>query len=1632
MKTRLFSISFLVAVFLAAPFCSFAQYTGTGTFTKITSLAQLTDGYYVVTDESDAFAMNNAHTGSIFPKVDVTPVGGVITNPSVTDVWLIEANGGGHTIFNEDLGKYASYTGSSNNIQVVTSVSGDNQRWTFTYASAKFSAANMAITARKLQYNSSAPRFVCYTSTQKQLQLYKMDAPSSDTEVNFTATTSTLPESGTSVQICASIQNESSSAATTVQIALDGSSTATNGSDFSNSGGTAISFPVTLTFPANSSADQCLTVYMPNDDALIEGDETIVLNLQNAGGGTNAAVGGTAQHTITITDNDNCTTATTTLPYNGIAGDAEFTHDSSNPPASTPQEACATNFRLTYPGSPLTDGSTNFFGTLTQPSNGLASVDWGGEASFQTYIIDVSGVSSVDIETFGSTQGSGFNAGGEYLQWWYTLDGGSQVNIGSSFTGTGSLANTLNGLDVTGVNQLVVGFTFNMNGGSDGIQDMDVTVIETPATPVLNTSIASLTGFYTTSGTASASQNFDLTGTNLSPASGNLTVAAPTGFEVSTNNSSFSPSVSVSYTVGTASQTIYVRIASTASAGSPSGNVSNSGGGATTVNVAVDGVVCPTPSGSFSVGDITILGVSADAPDQFSFVNWVSIPNAAQLSFTDNAWDGSSLLANENTLTWENTTGSAIAPGTVIVITDGSGADLGTATGNLNGLSNSNENVFVYEGSAACPEFIYGFSNVAWITSGSPSTNNTYLPSTLNVANGNIITGTEDNWEFSAPRNDQSSIAAYKPLVNNASNWSGDDNNFTLSSTDFTIASSTPSVEISASAASGSEAAASSITITATASAAVTGNQTVTLSISGTGITSGDYTWTNSGVITITNGNTTGSITFTIVDDASIEGSETAIISFNSGGLSAGLVLGTTTSLDIDIADNDGSVLYSQASGGTNDAIWDIIPNGTGQLATALGGFSEFMDVVVQTGHTVDITVSGPDMKSLTVQNGGKIYANNSLSPEYIDIFGNVVNNGTIGNGNTTDLISFNLKGTAAITFSGNGAYDLGRIRKDAGSTGVVNINSNMNLRFAGAVVYNNNNSSSFDMTIAAGKTVNVLDPIGDVAIDGVDGTAGSERGGSITVNGTLNIANKLYALSNNSSLPCSISIGSVGRIITKDADVNVDGTGFSAFTIASGGKLEINGVLAVKGGTLNSNSGIIINSGATLLHGAGTTGGGGSVSGSVTVKRQGATSNSVFNYWSSPVNSGTVPGNSRYSYNSNLSTQDYGDDQDPDPGWESFSGTMTLGRGYASRGAGLASFLGTPNNGNVPYALAYHAYAPGNTSPGTPFNLVGNPYPGAISASSFVAANSNINGSLYFWDDDLSGGSGYSYTDYAVWNGTGSIGTGAGTTPPNGYVASGQGFMVRALGTGNITFTNSMRVSGPNNLFFKENAEDSKLWLSLEGNGLYNEILVGMLEDATNEEDRLYDAVKVQGNTAVSLAASDAGRDYAIMAFPPPLDEKVVPLTLTVAEAGEFNFNARTMIGFDGYEVWLEDRRVNQWYQLSEGDSVTKQLSAGESNDRFFLHFSRSEPSGIASTDETRIAVYLQDGLLTVFTNENLTGATIDVVAMDGRVAYSMTNNSMQANAPTQMSLSGIASGVYILRISSTNEMLTQRFVKP
>lgn len=108
--------------------------------------------------------------------------------------------------------------------------------------------------------------------------------------------------------------------------------------------------------------------------------------------------------------------------------------------------------------------------------------------------------------------------------------------------------------------------------------------------PILAASPGSLTFGLVAVNTTSGEMTYSLSGSNLMPASGNITVTAPANFTVSpSSGSGFSSSLTVPYSSGTlSSKPVYVRFNPTAVT-TYDANIANSGGGAATMNVEVTG-----------------------------------------------------------------------------------------------------------------------------------------------------------------------------------------------------------------------------------------------------------------------------------------------------------------------------------------------------------------------------------------------------------------------------------------------------------------------------------------------------------------------------------------------------------------------------------------------------------------------------------------------------------------------------------------------------------------------------------------------------------------------------------------------------------------------------------------------------------------------------------------------------------------------------------------------------------------------------------------------------------------------------------------------------------------------------------
>ena len=247
----------------------------------------------------------------------------------------------------------------------------------------------------------------------------------------------------------------------------------------------------------------------------------------------------------------------------------------------------------------------------------------------------------------------------------------------------------------------------------------------------------------------------------------------------------------------------------------------------------------------------------------------------------------------------------------------------------------------------------------------------------------------------------------------------------------------------------------------------------------------------------------------------------------------------------------------------------DIITAQSGpwtSAATWVGGVvpTQSDQATIKNGHTVNIPSTGTKTcANLIVETGGKLYANTGGSQRYIDVYGNITCDGTIGNGSVYDGISFNIEGATCL-ISGSGTFDASRIRKNTGLNTVtaLTVGMNVNAAYNGTAVFNNKSASTFDIIINAGCTLNCpgnAGTPGNVCIDGSNASNGSSYGGSITVNGTLTVSGILYLTTDNnsSSYTISLTVNNGGTVNTASILCTNSGSACHSTTINDGGTLN-------------------------------------------------------------------------------------------------------------------------------------------------------------------------------------------------------------------------------------------------------------------------------------------------------------------------------------------------------------------------------------------------------------------------------------------------------------------------------------------
>jgi hypothetical protein len=591
--------------------------------------------------------------------------------------------------------------------------------------------------------------------------------------------------------------------------------------------------------------------------------------------------------------------------------------------------------------------------------------------------------------------------------------------------------------------------------------------------------------------------------------------------------------------------------------------------------------------------------------------------------------------------------------------------------------------------------------------------------------------------------------------------------------------------------------------------------------------------------------------------------------------------------------------------------------------------------------------------------------------------------------------------------------------------------------------------------------------------------------------------------------------------VINEDYDTNIAGpnneTSFEAcqlivsaghlLTIHEGDYVEVINNVEVTGDGSGNDGILILNKGSFVQRGDGSAAGMFTLNtnGVSKVNKKTAPLNNYYEYtyWSSPVlgesiGTGLEEGlpTRRYKYQAENyldATMEVGNNNATNPGQDDIDDngddwvftpageTMEPGLGYTAMhnpigfnivgGQYQYEFEGPFNTGDINVTIYRNDFVTADNN----WNFIGNPYPSAIDAQSFLVTNTVIaqdveefpigsgviDGAIFLWSQNTAPSGtangnqnlNFAQNDYAIINGTGETAGGDGIVP-NRFIPSGQGFFISYsnsgtvdatngnIRSGTVSFTNSMRVTGNNNQFFRTYNTNlyNKLWINMSSNnGVQNQILIGYVQGSTNALDGMYyDAPKNLSagvHAMIYTTADNSDKKLAIQGKAPnslTLDE-IIPLGFytTIEDATLYTISIDYLGAFfDENSVYLKDNELNSIHDLTTSN-YTFTSETGEFNNRFEIVFTTNSLSVddylIEHTGLTIIERNNDQVQFSVNSN-NLTIKNIQIIDLLGRTVYTFKGSS---NTET-FSLSNLSRSAYMARVTlSNNQIIVKKAIK-
>ncbi|WP_075343419.1 T9SS type A sorting domain-containing protein [Tenacibaculum agarivorans] len=359
---------------------------------------------------------------------------------------------------------------------------------------------------------------------------------------------------------------------------------------------------------------------------------------------------------------------------------------------------------------------------------------------------------------------------------------------------------------------------------------------------------------------------------------------------------------------------------------------------------------------------------------------------------------------------------------------------------------------------------------------------------------------------------------------------------------------------------------------------------------------------------------------------------------------------------------------------------------------------------------------------------------------------------------------------------------------------------------------------------------------------------------------------------------------------------------------------------------------------------------------------------------------------------------------------------TFEKGRGYIiSRGSdGAVSFTGTLETANLNKTVA-----------ASQWNAIGNPY------SAFVPVNANSNEN--FIQDNLANFDPVNVGVY-LWDSSQNKYVANSLVSAERKLAPGQGFFIRTNSSTSVVFNQAQRsVNSTASGVFARNTKTTipkvELYVNADNRTVKTSIFYG--EKYTNGLDAGYDVGNFDGadvDIFTKLVDNSSDVNFTYQSLPnDSFETTVIPVGVKATKGKELVFSAASFSLSDDTQLYLEDKELGKYVELSESETYTikAQTDVNEAG-RFFLHVKSSKVLSTPTEEISNIRIYNSDKHIVV---EGIQGENFNVSVFN-ILGAEILNENYLGNGKNVITLPNTQTGVYIVKLESEAKHVSKKIV--